>query len=374
MLTSAFSAIMIGLHLLISDGVTLPLLGLNPSVFLGNIGALVTPHIHSLWITLLVAVGLVLLAQMLRERVRRNDSFRIAQQPVTIGIAGDSGSGKDTLSRALAGMFGEHSVVHVSGDDYHLWDRFAPMWQGLTHLNPRANDLRRFNNDVLSLIDGKRIICRQYDHAAGRFLPPTMLEKNDVIIASGLHTLTAQQLRERLDVSIYLDMDTELRRAWKIQRDVNERGHSLQDVEASLLRREADAQRFIVPQEAFAGIVLGLRPVNPAQLPVASTGKPVRLKLAVRLRRSINYERLTRALIAVCGMHVDVDFDDKTGEVDMTIEGDVAADDIGLAATMLVPELQEILDRNPDWQDGMTGIMQLLVLTQVEESLRSRLR
>jgi uridine kinase len=374
LLTASFSVLLIGLHAIISGGATMPLLGVDPAASIARAGAILTPHAHSLAYTLIVAAGLVLLVQMLRERVGRNDYYRIAQKPVTVGIAGDSGSGKDTLSRALAGMFGQHSVVHVSGDDYHVWDRFAPMWKGLTHLNPRTNDLQRFNNDVLALMDGKAILCRQYDHAAGRFLPPTRLDKNDVVIASGLHVLHMPRLCERFDVGVFLDIDEDLRRAWKVHRDVSERGHDRQVVMGSLERRAHDARRYIHPQKAMADLVLRLMPVNPRQLETDATPGRVRLKLMARIRASTSHERVARILIGVCGLHLDIQPSEESGDVEMTIEGDVAADDIALAARSLVPGLQEMLDIEPQWEHGMSGIMQLLVLIQIEESLKNRIK
>lgn len=368
-LTAAFSALMIAMHLIISPGAAVPGLGIDlPPDF-----ALLDPHIYSLWTTLIVAMGLVLLAQMLRERIARNDYYRIGQKPLTVGVAGDSGSGKDTLSRALAGLFGEHSVVHVSGDDYHVWDRHAPMWQGLTHLNPRANDLRRFNNDVLALMDGKPIVCRQYDHSTGRFREPTRLDRNDVIIASGLHALHMPQLRQRFDVCMFLDVDEGLRRAWKIHRDVHHRGHDRDTVLGALERRAEDSRRYIHPQRNMAGLVLRLMPVNPRHLETQPPDR-IRLKLLAVVRHGVSHERVARLLIGVCGLHLDVEMSDQTGDVQMTIEGDVAAEDIALAARTLVPGLMEMLDVTPRWEDGVTGIMQLLVLVQIEESLKNRIR
>ena len=85
-------------------------------------------------------------------------------------------------------------------------------------------------------------------------------------------------------------------------------------------------------------------------------------------------ERLSRMLIGICGLHLDVELSEDSEEVEMTVEGDVGAEDIALAAAELAPNLQEMLDVRPRWEDGMTGIMQLLVLLQIEESLKNRIR
>jgi uridine kinase len=373
-LTAALSALLIGMHLLISPGATIEPFGWNPADALSPIAATLTPHISSLWMTLVIATGLVLILQMLRERVGRNDYFRIAQKPLRLGIAGDSGAGKDTLARVLTGIFGEHTVVHLSGDDYHVWDRYAPMWKGLTHLNPRANDLQRFNSDALALMDGKPVICRHYDHGAGRFLAPVTLQRNDVVIVSGLHALRMARLSKRFDVSVFLDIDEDLRRAWKLHRDVHQRGHALETVLRSMERRATDSQRYIHPQRIAADLVLKLRPVNQQQLKSAASPHDVPLKLSAQIRSGTYHERLARILIGICGLHLDIELAEDSDEVGMTIEGDVSAEDIALAAASLAPNLQEMLDIHPCWEDGMTGIMQLMVLLQIEESLKNRIR
>ncbi len=372
-LATVFMGALIALHVFISPGVSAPMIGFDPGPEIARLAQLITPHVHSVWITAVVAMGLVLIAQMLRERVARNDYYRVAQKPLTLGIAGDSGAGKDTLGRAIAGVFGDHSVVHVSGDDYHVWDRFAPMWAGMTHLNPRANDLQRFNADVIALIDGKAVVCRRYDHTAGRFMAPTLLDRNDVIIASGLHALHSAPLRERFDVSVFLDIDEDLRRAWKVHRDVHQRGHSLDKVLAAIERRADDAALHIHPQRAHADLVLRLAPVNRRHLAHHESPRDVRLMLIARIRHSTYHERLARALIGVCGLHLDMQQSEQSSEVELRIEGDVSAEDIALAARDLAPSLTEMLDVAPLWEDGMTGIMQLLVLVQMEQSLKSRI-
>ncbi len=373
-LTAALSALLIGMHLVVSSGATVEPFGWSAAALFSPIAAGITPHISSLWMTLVISTGVVLILQMVRERVGRNDYFRIAQKPIRIGIAGDSGAGKDTLARALTGMFGDHTVVHLSGDDYHVWDRFAPMWKGLTHLNPRANDLQRFNSDALALMDGKPVVCRHYDHKAGRFLAPMTLQRNDVVIVSGLHALRMARLSRRFDVSVFLDIDEDLRRAWKLHRDVHQRGHDRETVLRSLERREIDSQRYIHPQRIAADLILKLRPVNRQQLESAASPHDIPLKLSAHIRNGTYHERLARILIGVCGLHLDIELAEDSEEVGMTIEGDVSAEDIALAAISLAPNLQEMLDIYPCWEDGMTGIMQLMVLLQIEESLKNRIR
>jgi uridine kinase len=330
------------------------------------------PHVASLLHTVLVAIGIVLAIRIWRESISRNDYFRLSRRPFVIGIAGDSGSGKDTLADALQGLFGGHSVARLSGDDYHLWDRKKPMWQVMTHLNPMTNDLERYANDLVSLVDGKSVHLRHYDHRTGIKSEQVRIKSNDFIIASGLHMLYLPILRSCLNLSIYLDIDESLRRYLKQKRDVEVRGHTAEQVASSFARREPDSEQFIRPQAAHADLVLSLQPIHPRMLEGVDGKHPLRYKLQVCSRNGLNEMSLTRVLVGVCGLHVDMVVSDDAAEVSLTIEGEASAEDIELAATMLCPRVLDFLDIAPKWEGGVLGLMQLATLSHINQALTRR--
>lgn len=323
--------------------------------------------------TVLLTIGIILIIRIWRQTVRNNNFFRISRKPLVIGISGDSGSGKDTLVNSLVGLFGSHSVVTLSGDDYHFWDRQKPMWQVMTHLNPRANDLEQFTRDLITLADGKTILSRHYDHGSGRKSKPYYVKSNDFIIASGLHALYLPILRACYDLSIYLDIDEELRRYFKLERDIHQRGHSLEKVLLSLEKRAADSQHFIRPQAAYADLVISLHPIHPRIIKDAGKRHPLRYKLFIRAKHGLHEESLVRTLVGICGLHVDMTLNGDNSQVELIIEGETSAEDMALAAKELLPELREILDAQPQWQDGMLGIMQLIVLSHINQALNRRI-
>jgi uridine kinase len=295
----------------------------------------------------------------------------MSQRPLLFGIAGDSGSGKDSLALAIAGLFGEQAVASVSGDDYHNWDRGRPMWSVVTHLNPRANNLQRMADDVLMLASGLTMNARHYDHKTGRFTKPRRISFNDVIIVSGLHTLLVPSLRRNFDVSIFLGMDEELRRYFKIRRDIGDRGHSPAHVVAAIERRVADADLFISPQREYADVIFSLNPVDRVQLADPLKHREVRLKLVVLLRKNLSCEALVRALIGLCGLRVDATFLKGSELVELVVDGDVDSEDIAFAAGILIPDIEELISLEPKWEGGMTGIMQLISLAQAAYAIRS---
>ena len=329
-------------------------------------------HAASLLHTSMVAIGIILVIRIWREAISRNDFFRLSRKPFVIGVAGDSGAGKDTFADSMAELFGNHSVVKLSGDDYHLWDRQKPMWQVMTHLNPLANDLERFSNDLISLTDGKSIQSKHYDHQTGKMSKPFVLKSNDFIIASGLHALYLSMLRDCYHLKIYLDIDEGLRRHFKLKRDVNQRGHPIERVLSSFDKREPDSERFIRPQSVHADLTFALQPIHPRMIESLDDKNPIRLKLLVKTKHRFNEIKLNQVLIGVCGLHVDSIVSDDAAEIQMTIEGETTAADIEMAAAILCPSVFEFLDSPPKWQDGMLGLMQLVTMSHISQKLTKR--
>jgi hypothetical protein len=236
-----------------------------------------------------------------------------------------------------------------------------------------ANDLEDFSNDLVYLTDGKSIQSRHYDHQTGKMSRPFRIASNDLIIASGLHALYLPILRDCYNLKIYLDIDEGLRRHFKLKRDVQQRGHTLERVLDSFEKRVPDSERFIRPQSNYADLILALHPIHPRMLEGLDDKHPLRLKLVVKTRHGFNELSLNRVLVGVCGLHVDIVVSDDGAEVQMTIEGETSAADIELAAQMLCPRVLEFLDISPRWQDGMLGLMQLVTLSHIGQLLTKRI-
>lgn len=361
----AFSVLFVSFHLLTSTGAVLPFA--LPTVH-------VSAHVSNLILSLYLAGGGMVAIQILQDGLLLNRYYRATRSPLAIAIAGDSGAGKDTLVDALHGAFGRSTTALVSGDDYHSWDRINPMWRSLTHLNPRANDLRRFNSDILSLKAGRPVEVPHYDHKVGRMTKPHQIATADVIISWGLHALYSPDTNAALDLRIFLSMDEDLRLFFKLRRDVRGRGHSPEAVKASMAKREADSERYIRPQAAAADLILSLVPLNRRQLadPLAGN-QPVTMGLHIQAEISTELESLARVLVSLCGVDVRVL---KAGARMSGIEvaGDPTVQDIAAAARRLIPHMADYIAMEPHWQPGLLGIMQLVVLDQLGQKLALRKR
>ncbi len=181
---------------------------------------------------------------------------------VLIGVAGDSGVGKSTFLRRLSDLFGEEFLTVICLDDYHSLDRKQRKETGITALDPRANNFDLMYEQLKALKQGQTINKPIYNHETGEIDPPERIEANHIIVVEGLHPLYDERVRSLLDFSVYLDISDEVKIAWKIQRDMAERGHRYEDVLAAINSRRPDFSAYIEPQKKFADVVIQVLPTQ----------------------------------------------------------------------------------------------------------------
>lgn len=181
---------------------------------------------------------------------------------VLIGVAGDSGCGKSTFLRRLADLFGEEFMTVICLDDYHSLDRKGRKAAGVTALDPKANNFDLMYEQIKALKEGQSIAKPIYNHETGELDPPEQVDPNKVVVIEGLHPLFDERVRSLLDFSVYLDISDEVKIAWKIQRDMAERGHTYEDVLASIEARRPDFQAYIDPQKTHADVVIQILPTQ----------------------------------------------------------------------------------------------------------------
>ncbi len=176
-----------------------------------------------------------------------------------IGVAGDSGSGKSTFTKSISNLLGEDMVSFFSLDDYHMEDRETRKRTGHLPLDPKINNLKLAGEHIRELRKGKPVIKPVYNHHTGKFDPDEVFEPKKIVIVEGLHTLY-DEIRNHLDLKIYVDPSREIKSMWKIKRDVEERGYSKDEVLREMRLREPYYKRYIDFQKIYADIVLKIEP------------------------------------------------------------------------------------------------------------------
>ncbi len=329
--------------------------------------------LHSVVFTIMAGSMAGLVLQMYLVGVRSNEAYRVRTRPVVIGLAGDSGAGKDYFCRLLADALGPEHTLNISGDDYHRWPRGHEMWQVHTHLDVSANELHRQQGHAIAISRGESIVKGVYDHETGTFTEEEEIDPRQYVVFSGLHTLALRGPRKLYDLTLFLDPDERLRQLWKVRRDVGERGYGREQVLASLKAREDDRRRFILPQRKQANVVFSLRPATDEALDAALEDpwrEPEKV-LVVEASNSFHLEPLAEALGQIDG--IDVRHDPYRDAIHQTLEirGNPPEARLAAAATAIMPNLYE-LSRTPRFHDGLDGCLQLLALVCLDEVLRWR--
>jgi uridine kinase len=168
-------------------------------------------------------------------------------------ITGDSGSGKSTLANILKKYFSNSFLLEC--DRYHKWERGDINWDKYTHLNPEANFIAKMNSDIFDLKIGKKIYHVDYDHSTGKFTDKQVIEPNDNIIVCGLHSLYNDD-DNIYNLKIYIDTQETLKNFWKIKRDTNERGYTLEKSLQQIESRKKDYYEFIHPQKEKSDLII----------------------------------------------------------------------------------------------------------------------
>ena len=178
---------------------------------------------------------------------------------LVIGIAGGTGSGKTTLMENLIAEFSDVVTV-LSHDNYYKRHDELPYEERckLNYDEPAAleTDLMARHLDILR--SGGQIDCPVYDFTVHNRSDRTVrICPKQVIIVEGILIFEDEQLRELMDIRIFVDTDADVRLCRRILRDVNERGRSLQ----SVLTQYQDTvkpmhEKYVEPSKKYADIIV----------------------------------------------------------------------------------------------------------------------
>ena len=178
---------------------------------------------------------------------------------LVIGIAGGSGSGKTTLMKRLVEQFGDDVTV-VSHDNYYRrHDEMTYEERCLINYDEPA----AFENDLMAqhldqLRNGESVECPVYDYTVhNRSDETVVIPSRRVILVEGILIFADEQLRDRMDIRIFVDTDADIRLCRRIKRDVNKRGRSLESViEQYQTTVKPMHEKYVEPSKRFAHIVV----------------------------------------------------------------------------------------------------------------------
>ena len=178
---------------------------------------------------------------------------------LVIGIAGGTGSGKTTLMKNLIARFAGDVTV-LSHDNYYKRHDELPYEERckLNYDEPAALETDLMARHLEALRRGESIRCPVYDFSVhNRSEETTLIVPRRVIIVEGILIFENKELRDLMDIRIFVDTDADVRLCRRIKRDVNKRGRTLESV---LLQYQQTVkpmhEKYVEPSKRFADIVV----------------------------------------------------------------------------------------------------------------------
>ncbi len=179
---------------------------------------------------------------------------------VVIGIAGGSGSGKTTLVEAIVDGMMPVSVVRLEQDSYYRDQptlSFAER-EMINYDHPDALDNELLMDHVRALVRGTAVEKPVYDFAQHqRTGQRQCLEPAPVVLVDGILVLESPEVRELLDLKLFVDTDPDVRVIRRIMRDLRERGRTLDSVVSQYLRTVRPMHlQFVEPSKRHADVII----------------------------------------------------------------------------------------------------------------------
>lgn len=216
-----------------------------------------------------------------------------------VAVGGASSSGKTRVLRSLKAAFGARWTAHLDLDGYHKHDREQRRALGEFPEESQANDFARIAADLRQLRDGVGVKVPTYDHTTGCFgqlrsVKPCFITFVEGLHAVALNTICGEHLTE---LSILLDPEEDLRRSWKVHRDVSERSYTYDAAVSEVQQREPFVRHDILAQRELADIVVHITPCAP-RLPYHTVLVRSAVMNGMRLQRVLNFSSETVPQVA----------------------------------------------------------------------------
>ena len=177
-----------------------------------------------------------------------------------IGISGGTGSGKTTVAQKIISSVGVENVVYLQQDAYYrnLGDMPVDLRHKVNFDHPDAFDTELLMNHIEALREGESIELPIYDYATHSRRPETThIEPRPVIIIEGILAFANPQMRALMDMKIFVDTDPDIRFIRRLDRDVHERGRSVESIISQYTTTVRPMHlQFVEPSKRYADIII----------------------------------------------------------------------------------------------------------------------
>jgi uridine kinase len=180
-------------------------------------------------------------------------------RPLFIGLAGGSGSGKTTIAEEVVDRLeGRVALLHHDAYYRHMVELTFEERTRVNYDHPNSLETELLVKHLESLRSGVAIEHPVYDFANHLRSPETVrVEPARVVVVEGILVLSDAQLRSELDLKIFVDTDPDLRLARRLERDVSERGRSVESVITQYFATVRPMHlEFVEPSRRYADMII----------------------------------------------------------------------------------------------------------------------
>ncbi len=181
-------------------------------------------------------------------------------KPIIVGVAGGTGSGKTTVAQAILERVGRDRIAYIQHDSYYRDLSHLPLEErarvNFDHPDALENEL--LVQHLRQLCAGRPAEVPIYDFTTHTRRPETRtVYPHRVILVEGILIFADKTLRDMMDVKIFVDTDADIRFIRRLQRDIAERGRTME----SVIRQYLETVRpmhleFVEPSKRYADVII----------------------------------------------------------------------------------------------------------------------
>ena len=181
-------------------------------------------------------------------------------KPIVIGVCGGTGSGKTTVVQVILERVGAERIAYIQHDSYYRDQSHLPLEERarVNYDHPDSLETELLVKHVRQLLDGQMVEVPIYDFTTHTRTKRThRVEPRRVILVEGILIFAEPALRDLMDVKIYVDTDADIRFIRRLQRDIAERGRTMESViEQYLTTVRPMHLEFVEPSKRYADVII----------------------------------------------------------------------------------------------------------------------